>query len=213
MKRITLLLFLALSFQLQAATYITDRAEIYLRSGDSAKHKITSHLMTGDKVTVLQRGKEGGYALIKGADGKRGWILTRYLVDHPSASEALKTANEELKLLRDERDQIRKQFASLRGNRGKKKMANEKLNDELRKVLFAAENAFRIKEERDQLQERVVATERELEKVQREKQALEGNAAQEWFAIGAAVLFGGILLGLIVPKIGWRRKNARWNSL
>jgi len=48
--------------------------------------------------------------------------------------------------------------------------------------------------------------------LQRDNQALDDSSEQAWFVAGAAVLFGGILLGLLLPKLSWRRKTRNWDT-
>jgi SH3 domain protein len=38
------------------------------------------------------------------------------------------------------------------------------------------------------------------------------NTQRDWFLIGAGVLFGGILLGLILPRLKLRRRSG-WGDL
>jgi SH3 domain protein len=51
-----------------------------------------------------------------------------------------------------------------------------------------------------------------MQTVSHEKQTLEESTSQDWFLIGAGVLLGGIILGLILPRISWRRKTSSWDS-
>ena len=53
--------------------------------------------------------------------------------------------------------------------------------------------------------------ERDFDSLQREKQILDDDYRQDWFLIGAGVLGGGMLLGWLLPRLGWRRKGT-WNS-
>ena len=45
-----------------------------------------------------------------------------------------------------------------------------------------------------------------------ENNALKDNSTRSWFLIGAAVLFAGILLGIILPRLKVRKKDS-WGSL
>ena len=75
----------------------------------------------------------------------------------------------------------------------------------------ASANAIQIQAERDALRERVVNLERELDTLRREKKALDEDQRQDWFMIGAGVLLGGIFLGVILPRLSWRKKSG-WSS-
>ena len=54
---------------------------------------------------------------------------------------------------------------------------------------------------------------RELEDLKQQNRELENSTAQRWFLIGAGVIVGGILLGLILPHLRMRRRRDSWGSL
>jgi SH3 domain protein len=65
-----------------------------------------------------------------------------------------------------------------------------------------------LKNERDELQERFVSVERDLQQVKLENQALQDTANQDWFLYGGILALVGVILGFILPKLSWRRKNS-----
>ena len=71
---------------------------------------------------------------------------------------------------------------------------------------------MQLKQQRDQLQERVVNVERELQQIKRENQALQDTTNQDWFLYGGILSFIGIFLGLLLPKISWHRKTSNWDT-
>ncbi|MFO1419143.1 MAG: TIGR04211 family SH3 domain-containing protein [Methylotetracoccus sp.] len=87
----------------------------------------------------------------------------------------------------------------------------QRLNSELISVRQASANALQIQAERDELQHSVINLERELESTRREKQALDEDQRQRWFLLGALVLAGGLLLGLVLPRFTWRKRSS-WDS-
>lgn len=87
----------------------------------------------------------------------------------------------------------------------------EALNRELTELKKTSANAVQIKTERDSLQERVVNVERDLQQVKLENQALKDSANQDWFLYGGGLALAGVLLGFIIPKISWGRRNT-WGS-
>lgn len=87
----------------------------------------------------------------------------------------------------------------------------EKLNRELTELKKTSANAVQIKTERDNLQERVVNVERDLQQLKLENQALKDSANQDWFLYGGGLALAGVILGFIIPKISWGRRNT-WGS-
>jgi SH3 domain protein len=88
----------------------------------------------------------------------------------------------------------------------------DKLFRELSDLKRTAADSIQIKEERDGLQEHVVNLERELEQFKLDNQVLKDSTKQDWFLYGGAVAFIGVLLGFILPRIGWRRKSGGWDT-
>jgi SH3 domain protein len=87
----------------------------------------------------------------------------------------------------------------------------ERLSAELAAIRQVSANALQIEAERDQLRKSVINLERELEAKRLQNQVLLDDQRQRWFLIGAGVLLGGILIGLLFPQIHWRKRN-RWDS-
>jgi len=213
-----LLLTAALGHAAQTV-YVTDRLEILLRSGQGTEFKIIAGIVTGTPLTLIKENKISGWTQVRTLDGQKGWVLARFLTDKPVASVRLKAVTEELNQLKEKNTLLSNKLATLKSNLDETATLKDTLSDErtklsqnLAKIQHASENSLQILNERDQLQERVVNLERDLKKLKRDKQTLEDSSSQDWFMIGAAVLFSGIALGLILPKISWRRKTSSWES-
>lgn len=198
--------------------YVTDQLEITLRTGQSAQHKIKRMLKSGKPIFILERNEETGYSKIRLNNGTEGWVLTRQLVDEPVARHRLKSVQEELTTLKAKNETIEAEASQLKENQGSVLTENQSLGDEAEKlrrelddIRTTAANAIQVSQEKELLQERVVNLERKIQSVSRNNQALKDSSAQDWFLIGGGVLFLGILLGLIVPKISWRKKS-NWDS-
>lgn len=198
--------------------YVTDQLEITLRTGQSAQHKIKRMLKSGKPIFILERNEETGYSKIRLNNGTEGWVLTRQLVDEPVARHRLKSVLEELTTLKVKNETIEAEASQLKENQGSVLTENQSLGDEAEKlrrelddIRTTAANAIQVSQEKELLQERVVNLERKIQSVSRDNQALKDSSAQDWFLIGGGVLFLGILLGLIVPKISWRKKS-NWDS-
>ena len=61
--------------------YITDEFEVTMRSGTSTANDILRLLKSGEGVMVLEEDLDTKYSLVELEDGKKGYILNRYLVD------------------------------------------------------------------------------------------------------------------------------------
>ena len=87
----------------------------------------------------------------------------------------------------------------------------DKLTRELNELKKTMSSSAQLRNERDELQERVVNVERDLQQYKLENQALKDTASQDWFLYGGILALFGVLLGFILPKLGWRRKSS-WDS-
>ena len=76
----------------------------------------------------------------------------------------------------------------------------------------AASSALAIDAENKELKSRIVAYERQAQSLQQENEGLKDHTARDWFMVGAGVVILGMIIGLIIPRIRWRKKSS-WDSL
>jgi len=207
-----------LTAQAMAETnYISDQLEVTLRSGKSTSHSIIRMLRSGTPVEVLNQDKDSGYSLVR-AQGKEGWVLTRYLMTRPVARDQLAEAQKKLaelelanrkmttamQALTQEKGSIEKDRSSMEEN-------YRKTSQELAEIKRTASSALAIDSENKDLKSRLVALERNLQTLQQENESLKDRTARDWFMVGAGVVLLGILAGLIIPRIRWRKKSS-WDT-
>lgn len=220
LKTILFVFVLCAPFGAHAAkkAYVTDRLEVQMRSGQSLQHKIIKSVPSGTELTLLDQNPQTGYSFVRLSGGEEGWILTRYLSDQPVALNQLDEITKKLDVALEENKRLKVDLANSESGRlSTDKTAQQlqaeatRLNTELMSVRQASANVLQIQSERDQLRESVISLERELDTLRREKQALDADHRQEWFMIGAGVLLGGVVLGVVLPRMTWRKKSS-WGS-
>lgn len=206
---VSILVLLATSSLAEARVgYVTDSIDVPLRSGESERSKIVKMLPNGMSLNVLGDNTENGYTYVQAANGAEGYILTRYISNEPSARNQLEAAVKKLEALQEEN----KQLKASQVNHQEVGKERDKLSAELSELQQTAANAIQLKQQRDQLQERVVTVERELQQLKRENQALTDSTNQDWFLYGGGLALFGVLLGFILPKISWRRRSSGWDT-
>ncbi len=218
-NRLLLPILLLVNLAVNAETiYVTDNLKLTLRSGPSPTSKIVQMLPSSTPLTVL-KGDSNGYFKVQTPKGSKGYILSRHIQKNQTNSWHLKQATEELEHLRSENKQIKTELKSLKIQQGNEDSNDSTLSDqkdqlsqEPAKIQQIPDNSLQLKQQRDQLQERVVNAERNLQQLKRDKQTLEDSTNQTWFIYGGLVAFAGIFLGLITPRIGWRRKSRSWDT-
>lgn len=220
-KQLILLLLLAATTQLQAETrYVTDQFKVTLRSGESATHKIIRMLPSGYPVEVVSSNSDNGYSMVRTQDGSSGYILTRQLMQIPSARDRLVKAEQKLQELQQEPgrlsarlSKLQDEFQALTGEHQQLQQEKQRLEDELQAIKRTAANAVRISNERNDLRKQVVSLTRQSANLEQENRELSNDSAQRWFLIGGGVVVGGIILGLILPSLRVRRRKSSWGSL
>lgn len=221
MRKLLFLVLLLATSQVYAQTtqYVSDMLEVPLRTGSSLGHRIVRMLPSGTAVEVIRTDKDTGYSLVKTPNGTQGWILTRYLMDEPSARERLAEAQQALEPLTTENADLKARIDTLTAEKTELESSyeqlseeNRRLSQELTQIRRTAANAVAIDEQNKALQERVVSLEQALQIAQQENQSLADRSAKRWFLLGAGVLLLGIILGLIVPRLRWQKRN-RWGDL
>lgn len=216
----TLLLVLFSATALARTAYVTDELRITLRTGESASHRILRMLPTGEKLTVLSSNAETGYSKVRTDSGVEGFVLTRQLVDQPVARDRLAEAEAEVAALKAAPGELSSRLAKLTdehkallAEHEQLKQAKTQVDQEFAALQRTASNAVRIANERNELRKQVASLTREVEDVKQQNRELENKTAQNWFLIGAGVVVGGILLGLILPHLRVRRRKSSWGSL
>jgi SH3 domain protein len=200
--------------------YVTDELKITLRTGESATHRIVRMLPTGERLEVLSTDPKTGYSKVRTAGGTEGYVLTRQLLDQPVARDRLAAAEAEVKALKAAPGELSSRLAKLIEEHDALKKAHQELqqaktlvDQEFAALQRTASNAVRIANERNELRKQVASLTREVEDVKQQNRELENKTAQNWFLIGAGVVVGGIILGLILPHLRVRRRKSSWGSL
>ena len=222
MRNAILLLLLTLAaLGVNAETrYVTDQFNIMMRTGESANHRILRQLPSGTAVKVLETNQDNGYSLVELPNGTTGYVLTRQLMDQPSARDRLEDMEARLRALQEEPDalaakltSLQSEYQALQEKQGRLERENTELSQELEGIRRTAANAVRIAEERNDLRKNVVALTRQVEELKQENRDLSHQTAQNWFLIGGGVVVLGILIGLILPHLRFQRRKSSWGSL
>jgi SH3 domain protein len=204
----------------QAETkYVTDSFKITMRRGETTGHKIIRMLPSGTPVQVLGENPDTGYSRIV-ALGEEGYVLTRQLMDEPSARDQLAEVRERLQALQETPDKLRSQLVTLQAEHQQLQKSHaelqrikQQLEQDLESIRRTAADAVRISNERNELRKTVAALTREREDLKQENRDLSNQTAQHWFLIGTGVVIVGIILGLILPHLRFQRRKSSWGSL
>lgn len=205
-----------LSFSAQAKTqYVSDHLVITVRTGQGAQFQIIKTLETGEHVEVLET-TDTGYTRVKTSDGTEGWVRSQYLAEEPVASEKLAQVEAQLIKTREALTTFKDNYASLSKehkilSQTQSSLSTDKkqLDSELARLNEVAKQPILLDKQNRELQEKNVTLEKDLQRLNQENHSLKDRSQREWFIAGALVLFGGLILGLVIPKLH-RRKASSW---
>ncbi|HEY9183561.1 MAG TPA: TIGR04211 family SH3 domain-containing protein [Gammaproteobacteria bacterium] len=195
--------------------YVTDRAVVELRRGPSTEYLILRNLESGAEVQVLEQDESNGYSRVRvGDQGTEGWILTRFLTSEPIARERLSvaernlaTARQRVTELETEVSELSTELAATKTELEQTRGTHAATSQELADIRTAAANVVAIRDQNASLQQRLIQREREVEELTAANARLTSRNNQNWFVVGAAVLLGGIVIGLVAPSLRRRRRS------
>lgn len=203
---------------LAATHYVSDSLEITMRSGKSTSHGIIRMLRSGTPLDVLETDNDSGYSRVRTRDGKTGWVLSRFLMKGQAARDKLAAAEKRLAEIEIENNKMaaametmKVKVSSIEKDRTNLDGVNRKVSQELAEIKRTASSALAIDSENKELKSRVVALERKLQTLHQENEGLKDRTDRDWFMVGAGVVLLGIIVGLIIPRIRWRKKSS-WDT-
>jgi len=199
--------------------FVSDQFEVLLRTGPSGSHAIVRVLKSGVELKELERDAENGYSRVQTTAGTEGWVLSRYLISEPVARMQIenlvkqvtntepkdKTIQGQLNFVKTEFENAHKRIADLERE---KQELEQRLND----IQNKAASVLTIDAENRQLHQQYTEARSQLKTLQEQFSEVSNQNDREWFITGAMVLCGGLLLGLIIPKINWRKQRSSYGG-
>jgi len=181
----------------EAVRYVSDELAVTLRRDRGGDSPSAGVLMSGARVEVLETDPASGYARVRTADGRDGWVLERYLKAQPIARDRLQReerqrveAEAALRQLQQEHARLKEDYA--RVTAGRPAPAPEELVRENAALRAAAQD---LEQQNKRIRQQYDA-ERET---------------RNTLVIGGILVGGGFLLALIVDWLRPRRR--RWGEL
>lgn len=199
--------------------YVADDYNLTLWSSPSYSGKVKS-LPTGTPLTLIgEPSSHTGFVKVRTIDGTEGFIKTKYTKKEAPEHDRNDIAAKNIAALQGQVSALESELKAAKevitpGTTLEQSLATErdKLSRELNELKKISGSAVQLKTERDELQERFVNVERDLQQVKLENQALQDTANQDWFLYGGILALVGVLLGFILPKLSWRRRSNNWDS-
>nr|WP_306670786.1 MULTISPECIES: TIGR04211 family SH3 domain-containing protein [unclassified Endozoicomonas] len=201
----------------QAETrYVTDVVYVPLRSGPGAQYRILHRgLKTGLRMTVLEADAGEGYSKVRTADGLEGYIPRQYLVVEEPARERLPKVLENLSQLTKENTALKSGLSAtedeLDNVKGTLEETTGLLDDKTSEFIALREataDPQALDRRNKQLMEENLQLKNRIEVIEAENNQLIRSSSMRWYLYGSGTIIIGILLGLFLPMIRFRKKPA-----
>lgn len=200
--------------------YVSDELKINVRTGESAQHKIIRLLTSGSEVTVLNANPETGYSHIRLSNGSEGYVLTRFLMNNPSARNQLSAIKKRLTTLEQSNQELKTQLSSatdtsqsVQSQLSDTTRNNRSLTTELERIKRISANALTLDRDNKELRERMVKLETQILTLQQENTSIKEKETKEWLLTGGGLIIGGIILGVVLPRIRFNKRSDWHNRL
>ncbi len=166
--------------------YVRGIAKITMRTGPGVEHKIVAMLTSGTRLEVVDF--QTDWSQVSTADGKTGWVLTRFLTEDEPLAQIVEKLKAENKQLANSLEQLETNNRELT----EKSISLVEIEKKYNKLKL--ESAEFLKLDAKYKEAIKLSQEQKLEIA-----ALEGNLNNEeklWFLSGAGVFIVGLFLGL-----------------
>lgn len=196
----------------QTAAYVSDNLEITLRSGQGNDYRILRMLPSGTEVQVLERGTEWTRVQV---GNQQGWVRSVFLQEQPGAAERLARATDRLALLSERNQLLSDTVAELESTvavLSEHARELEQDNHRMQLRLQEAAEGLALADENQALRKDLIDLERETQDLRQEVVRMADRSRQDWFLAGAGVIAAGMLIGILMTRIRWRRRTS-WSEL
>jgi len=200
------------------SAWVSDQFEVMLRTGPSTNNAIQLMVKSGSELEILEEDAESGYTRVMTGGGTEGWVLSRYLMREPGAREQLIALTQQLTSANAEGTSMGSQLGAIRGeyDAAQRRISelereNSDLQGEIAEIRRTAANTLAIDSQNKDLQQQLTDAEIQVNILEQENDELSGQSTRNWVITGALIMFAGVLVGLILPRMKWQRRS-RYDS-
>ena len=199
-----------------ATRYVSDELSINMRRGPGTGYRISELLNAGERLNTLS--EANGWTQVRTSDGTTGYVLTRFLSEQPAARTRIASMQEQTEQFKQENEELKQQLEEVRSGsqeltetKSALQSENEDLKQRLQQLRETSADAVRISNENEKFREELLSMRSENERLRHENAALQSR--RDGMKIGALIMIGGIIVGLVLPLFRRKRKGSSWDSL
>jgi SH3 domain protein len=196
--------------------YVTDFFEITLRTGPTAQHKVIAMPASGQAVEVLETQEDWSLVRLlgKSQDDLEGWVRTRYLITRIPWKIQIEALNDENSRLREKIGDVERQLSditiskqNLTSDLQENNATLAKLKNDYEALKQDAKGYIELKTQYDAASASLKSIETTAQALTKENEELKSSHNIRWFATGALVLLGGLVIGLVLGSKQKKRKS------
>jgi SH3 domain protein len=211
----SLLVFVSLP-ALAQRMYTSDELIVLLRTGPSIENAIVRNMRPGTALDILDEDAGNSYSRVRlvGSDVE-GFVLSQYLTPERAARDQLVDAERNLattrarvQALEGEVAELETEVKTTQDMLEAERASGSAVSTELAAIREASANAVALRDQNESLRRRVNELTAETEAAALQNSQLASRSRQNWFVVGAAVLFGGIVIGLVAPTLRRTRRSS-----
>tara|TARA_R110002110_G_scaffold30400_2_gene107747 strand:+ start:2202 stop:2864 length:663 start_codon:yes stop_codon:yes gene_type:complete len=219
MKNLWLFIILFVSTSALAdKVFIRDVIYVPLRGGQSSEHRILHQgIRSGTLLERTEENEETGFSKVITPEGLEGWIQTQYLVTEPIARDRLSTLQTRFEALQADYQKAQQGLdaesdaaATAAAEIERLESLRQELEAELSRITDLAADTILIDQQNASLQLEVDSLNQQIDDLAMVNANLKDTATQSWFMIGAGTVFLGLLLGFIVSRQLYTRRDSGW---
>jgi len=180
--------------------YVTDVLKLTLRSGPSTEHKILAVIESGQQVEILEPGDD--WTLVRLANGKEGYVLSRYLIPEPTHNVRLEQLQSKHKALMQQSAELLEENTRFRKESQQGKLSldnNEKALKKLRadydQLKAGSAEYLDLKEKFKTVSAQLAEQTKRADALDEELRGFEISQYIKWFLAGSGVLLVGFIVG------------------
>lgn len=202
-------------FAQEQTRYVRDWITLPLRQTQSVESAIVHPgVSSGTALTIVKEDPGSGFTRVRTSDGVEGWIASRHLIAEPTARMQLDKLNTELDNLRKTNSRLEQeqanvpadqrlaaqQLTQLRGD-------NTRLQEELRVLQQAPDNAIQLAQENIDLKKNNNAIQTQLDDANKTIAELKSAQNYTLFREGAIAVIAGALLTVLIPRLKPKKRS------
>ena len=185
--------------------YISDKLKVTVRSGPSTEYKILDIGESGDRVELLEAGED--WSLVKLANGREGYVTTRYLVNGPTYAiryEKLqakqKTLTQQAAALLDENTKLREENKGLKTTLNGTEKSLKQISGDYQELKAGSAEFLTLKTKYKKVSEQLAEQTQKADRLDKELSKVEINQYIKWFLAGSGVLLLGFIVGFSAKR-------------